>query len=1062
MSTFRISLALLLGAAFSAAAAPLPAERIRDNEQRQEQISGEARELVGALDVMLGEYERNHLSGDDVAMVRKLRGSVDQLTVAQMREVVDLLQQARAVNDPGAAARTVADAFTAQKQVISSINRILAEHARANQAREIAHQVDELADRQSRNLQNGIELGRMTAGVKPENFQDLMNAQLETQRGEQAAIAEDLKTARERVEKFAADPANADVASTFKAGAQQLQRMEPQAQNAAESLKAAQLFKAVTDEKSSRDELRKIARQLAPRERGPEALRRAEREVASMIRDQEDLKQDTGQQKAEEDFDKWIADKIAEIDPNKTLEGKFRNMSPEERKKNPELRAKFEAEQQTKGAQLAKMEDQQGEIASRSDNLGSELTEAQQAASALREAAAKMQEARSAMLEANAPQAQKQQDQALAKLNAAHVELQKKAEEAEMLAGNSGDKMKDLERLQQAAQEIAKQEQAMAAKPDAAKQAELARRAEQIAQRAADLAPKAQPAAQAGAMNARQSEQAMQANHAPQAQQQAQQAAQNFDKAAQQIAQALAQAQAAQQQAQQAAAALAELAKIIVAEQKVMTDTAKADALTRAKQPGNFRDLVPQQAQVQQQTDSFRQTLGADMLAATQALSDAATDMGTARAQLEGSAGAPAMEAEKQALEKLFAAQTALAQNLAQAQQQMGAEMTPEQMAAAANALAQAMQQVQQGQNNLQQAAQQMGQQAAQNAAQAAQQAAQAAQQAAQAAQMAQQQAQQAGNQPAAQQAGQAAQQAQQAAQDAQQAAQAAQQMANQNGQPAAQAAQQAAQQAGQAAQAAQQAAQAAQMAQEAAQQGQEAPGASPQQQAGNQQAAQQAGQAAQSAQQAAQAAQQAQQMAAQAAQMAQQGGQQGAQSMQQAAQQLSQAAQQAAQAAGGQPSPGAQQAAQQAAQQLSQAAQQAMNGQNSAAQQSAQQAAQQLAQAAGMAAAQQSGIAQQQNGQPMPGMPGQGQKPGKGSGKGKSQQMTDQPSEGAETYQPGAADAVQRAARQAALKKAGFLGLPPRERQAIQQSLGEKYPEEYGPMVEQYLLNLANESGKK
>jgi hypothetical protein len=56
----------------------------------------------------------------------------------------------------------------------------------------------------------------------------------------------------------------------------------------------------------------------------------------------------------------------------------------------------------------------------------------------------------------------------------------------------------------------------------------------------------------------------------------------------------------------------------------------------------------------------------------------------------------------------------------------------------------------------------------------------------------------------------------------------------------------------------------------------------------------------------------------------------------------------------------------------------------------------------------------------------------------------------------------VQRAAREAALKKATFIGLPSREREAIQQSLREKYPQEYGAFVEQYLLNLANESTKK
>src|SRR5262245_11139221 len=122
MSILRISLVSLLSATVTFAA-NLPTERIRERENRQEQVGEEARQLIGALDVMLGEYERNHLSGDDVATVRKLRGSLEHLTVSEMRQVVDLLQQARAVSNPGTAVKTVADAFSAQKQVIVSINR---------------------------------------------------------------------------------------------------------------------------------------------------------------------------------------------------------------------------------------------------------------------------------------------------------------------------------------------------------------------------------------------------------------------------------------------------------------------------------------------------------------------------------------------------------------------------------------------------------------------------------------------------------------------------------------------------------------------------------------------------------------------------------------------------------------------------------------------------------------------------------------------------------------------------------------------------------------------------
>src|SRR5262249_55922862 len=161
----------------------------------------------------------------------------------------------------------------------------------------ISRQINELADRQARNLQNGIELGRMTAGTKPENFEALYQAQLETQRGEQAAIAEELKIARAKVERFAASPDNADLAEKFKAAAKQLQQVEPVATAAAESLKASQLFKAAADEKMAREELRKVARQIAPRERGPEALRKAERELAQIAADQQQLAESTGKQR---------------------------------------------------------------------------------------------------------------------------------------------------------------------------------------------------------------------------------------------------------------------------------------------------------------------------------------------------------------------------------------------------------------------------------------------------------------------------------------------------------------------------------------------------------------------------------------------------------------------------------------------------------------------------------------------------------------------------------------------------------------------------------------------
>ena len=38
------------------------------------------------------------------------------------------------------------------------------------------------------------------------------------------------------------------------------------------------------------------------------------------------------------------------------------------------------------------------------------------------------------------------------------------------------------------------------------------------------------------------------------------------------------------------------------------------------------------------------------------------------------------------------------------------------------------------------------------------------------------------------------------------------------------------------------------------------------------------------------------------------------------------------------------------------------------------------------------------------------------------------------------------------------YVGMPPRDRAAIQQSRNDQYPEEYGPLIEQYLKNLSEQ----
>ena len=197
------------------------------------------------------------------------------------------------------------------------------------------------------------------------------------------------------------------------------------------------------------------------------------------------------------------------------------------------------------------------------------------------------------------------------------------------------------------------------------------------------------------------------------------------------------------------------------------------------------------------------------------------------------------------------------------------------------------------------------------------------------------------------------------------------------------------------------------------------------------------------------------------------------------AAESLTKAAQQvgpiAAGAMGALPS-GAQGALQAAQNALQNAAAQAAADQAAPAQQNAANAAQALAQAKAALAMAQAGLSSQMAGQGSP-SPGQGQSPGQngqgkgpGQGQGQGQGQTPgqpQPGQGAPSplgdgksgnwNGPGGADGQRRAVA----GSGEFLTLPRRDRAAIQQSQAEKYPQEYGPLVEQYLKNLSDQAAE-
>jgi hypothetical protein len=208
----------------------------------------------------------------------------------------------------------------------------------------------------------------------------------------------------------------------------------------------------------------------------------------------------------------------------------------------------------------------------------------------------------------------------------------------------------------------------------------------------------------------------------------------------------------------------------------------------------------------------------------------------------------------------------------------------------------------------------------------------------------------------------------------------------------------------------------------------------------------------------------QAQQALSQAMSQMSQGTPQGMQQASQSMQQAGQLAGQVASDPAGALPQAAQAAAQEAQQELSQGAAEAGAQESGPAGKSAAAAQQSLAQAQAAVALAQAGMSSQPSESGQPGQqPGQGQQgPGPGQAQGPGKGNENSAKGGTGQRQGNETNVTNDGPRREKDGAATYVGLPARDRAALQQSQGEKYPEEYGTMVEQYMKNLSDQENKK
>ena len=91
-----LRVALLLAFAVPTFAEVPRGDRLLQSELKQQQIQRTTQRVGDQLAIIINEFERNGIAGEDVKVLRAIRTVLHRLSDKEMAQVVTLLQQARA------------------------------------------------------------------------------------------------------------------------------------------------------------------------------------------------------------------------------------------------------------------------------------------------------------------------------------------------------------------------------------------------------------------------------------------------------------------------------------------------------------------------------------------------------------------------------------------------------------------------------------------------------------------------------------------------------------------------------------------------------------------------------------------------------------------------------------------------------------------------------------------------------------------------------------------------------------------------------------------------------
>src|SRR3954452_18359806 len=258
-----------------------PNDRILQQELKQQQIRTTTQRVGDQLASIIAEFDRNGIAGEDLKVLRAIRGVLGKLTEKDMDKVLAFLQEARLSADPNASSRKASDAYAGQKTIITQLKQLVLEYQRQQALYDISIRLKELANRQSANMWLGVWLAKTTEGRQLTAFDEGQKNNLRIQEIDQGNIKDEVALVLAQLEKIAKTITDGPIAERPKAALQQVKAggVSPALDSAAEELKGGKLLSATGNEKKARDQLREIARLLTLSMDPSEALRQAIRDL---------------------------------------------------------------------------------------------------------------------------------------------------------------------------------------------------------------------------------------------------------------------------------------------------------------------------------------------------------------------------------------------------------------------------------------------------------------------------------------------------------------------------------------------------------------------------------------------------------------------------------------------------------------------------------------------------------------------------------------------------------------------------------------------------------------